>query len=79
MTLRDNASGFTIIELMVALAVSTLVLAAIYGTHRIQLKSHITQQKIVEMQQNARAAMFAMERDIKVAGYDPSGSAGATI
>jgi type IV pilus assembly protein PilW len=55
---------------MIAMVISTVVMAAIYKTHQSQLKSHITQQKIVEMQQNARAAMFVMEREIKMSGYD---------
>jgi type IV pilus assembly protein PilW len=75
----NNKKGFTLIELMIAMAISTLVMAAIYSTYRSQLRSHITQQAIVEMQQNARAAMFVMEREIKMAGYDPDGSQGAGI
>ena len=75
----DNKKGFTLIELMVAMAISTLVMAAIYSTYRSQLRSHVTQQAMVEMQQNARAAMFIMEREIKMAGFDPDDSAGAGI
>ena len=70
MTIRNNKGGFTLIELLIAMVISTVVMAAIYKTHQSQLKSHITQQKIVEMQQNARAAMFVMEREIKMSGYD---------
>ena len=79
MFLVDNKKGFTLIELLIAMAISTLVMAAIYSTYRSQLRSHITQQAIVEMQQNARAAMYVMEREIKMAGYDPDGSQGAGI
>jgi type IV pilus assembly protein PilW len=74
-----NKKGFTLIELLVAMVVSSAVMAVIYSTYRAQLKSHITQQKQIEMQQNARAAMYAMERDIRLAGYDPTGDAGASI
>ena len=79
MTVFNNKKGFTLMELAIAMALSTLVMAAIYSTYRAQLRSHITQQAIVEMQQNARAAMFVMEREIKMAGYDPSGAGGAGI
>ena len=79
MNLSKNKYGFTLIELMVAMAVATAVIAAIYSTYQAQLKTHVTQQKVVEMHQNARAALFAMEREIKLAGFDPSGSAGAGI
>ena len=74
MTIRNNKGGFTLIELMIAMAISTVVMTAIYSAYRSQLKSHITQQKVVEMQQNARAAMFVMEREIKMSGYDPDRS-----
>ena len=71
MTIRNNKGGFTLVELLIAMAISTVVMTAIYSTYQAQLKSHGTQQKVVEMQQNARAAMFVMEREIKMAGYDP--------
>ena len=74
MTIRNNKGGFTLIELMIAMAISTVVMTAIYSAYRSQLKSHITQQKVVEMQQNARASMFVMEREIKMSGYDPDRS-----
>jgi type IV pilus assembly protein PilW len=79
MNIKKNKDGFTLIELMIAMAISTVVLAAIYSAHRAQLKSHITQQKVVEMQQNARAAMYVMEREIKMSGYDPDRSQNAEI
>jgi len=74
-----NKKGFTLIELLVAMAVSSAVMAVIYSTYRAQLRSQVTQQAMIEMQQNARAAMYAMERDIRLAGYDPTGTTGATF
>jgi type IV pilus assembly protein PilW len=74
-----NKKGFTLIELVIAMAVSSAVMAVIYSTYRAQLRSNVTQQALIEMQQNARAAMYAMERDIRLAGYDPTGATGATI
>lgn len=74
-----NKKGFTLIELLVAMAVASAVMAVIYSTYRVQLRSHVTQQALIEMQQNARAAMYALERDIRLAGYDPTGMSGATI
>ncbi len=79
MTLRNNKRGFTLVELLIAMAISTVVMTAIYSAYQSQLKSHITQQKVVEMQQNARAAMFVMEREIKMSGYDPDRSQDTAI
>jgi type IV pilus assembly protein PilW len=69
-----KSRGFTLVELLVAMAVSSIILGIIYATYQAQLKSQMTQQQVVEMQQNARAAMFAMEREIRLAGYDPTES-----
>jgi type IV pilus assembly protein PilW len=79
MMIKHNTKGFTLIELCVAMAISTFVMASIYAAYKAQLKSHITQQMVAEMQQNARAAMYAMEREIRLAGYDPTGTANATV
>ena len=78
-TISNFSKGFTLIELMVALAVTSILLAGIYTTYITQLKSHLTQQLIVEMQQNLRGAMLIIERDIRMAGYDPTRNAGAGI
>jgi len=78
-TISNFSKGFTLIELMVALAVTSILLAGIYTTYITQLKSHLTQQLIVEMQQNLRGAMLIIKRDIRMAGYDPTRNADAGI
>lgn len=72
--LNRNA-GFTLIELMVAIAIFGIVIAGVIGAFWEQLKSHNTQQQILEMQQNARAAMYYITRELRMAGFDPSGTA----
>jgi len=71
--------GFTLVELLVAMALSGIVMASIYYTFYSQQKSYIAQEQIVAMQQNLRAAMFYMERQIRMPGYDPTGSGGFGI
>ena len=73
MVLWRKKSGFTMVELLVVLAVSSIVFTLIYQAYRAQLKSHTTQQELVEMQQNLRAALYLMEREIRMAGYAPEG------
>ena len=70
--------GFTLPELMIAMAVGSIIMAVIYSTYQAQQKSYTTQHLAVEMQQNIRAAMTLMKREIRMAGYDPteSGTAG---
>lgn len=68
-------NGFTLIELMISIAIFSIVIAGIVTAFHEQLKSHNTQQQILSMQQNARAAMYYMTRELKNAGLDPTGSA----
>ena len=60
------------VELLVVLAVSSIVFTLMYQVYRSQLRSHTTQQELVEMQQNMRAALYLMEREIRMAGYSPA-------
>ncbi|MDY6825207.1 MAG: prepilin-type N-terminal cleavage/methylation domain-containing protein [Thermodesulfobacteriota bacterium] len=62
-------SGFTLIELMVALAVSGIVTITIATAYRAQTKANTTNNLQREMQQTLRAAMMIMKRDIVMAGY----------
>ena len=74
-----NKKGFTLIELMVAMVVASIVMAAIYSVYRSQIQAHRTQQIVVQMQQNMRAALYLLEREIRMAGYsvtDPPAAAG---
>lgn len=75
---NDN-KGFTLIELLIAMAVSSIVMAMIISAFGSQQKAHVTQQQVVDMQQNIRAAMYLMESEIRMAGYDPTENAGAGI
>jgi type IV pilus assembly protein PilW len=68
-----------LIELMIAMCIFGVVMSAVYMTFREQLRSHYTQQEIMEMQQNIRAALYLMEREIKMAGLNPTGTAGIGI
>jgi len=61
--------GFTIIELIVAMAISLVVMAAIFGTFTSQQDSYMVQTQLSTTQQNIRSAMFMMTRDIQMAGY----------
>ena len=74
-----NAKGFTLIEILIGMAISMMVMAAILASHRAQSRSNLTQNVVAAMHQNARSAMFSMERDIKSAGYDPTGTTNAAI
>lgn len=67
--LSDNKNGFTLLELLLALAIFMIVVGAIYSTYISQQKSYLVQEQIAGIQQNLRAAMFIMSREIRMAGY----------
>ncbi|UCG22584.1 MAG: PilW family protein [Deltaproteobacteria bacterium] len=71
--------GFTLVELLVAMAMAVIVMAALYSTFKSQQDSYVSQEVVAEMQQNLRAALYMMARDIRIAGYDPSELADAGI
>ena len=76
---RISNKGFTIVELLVGMVVSLLAMGAVYSTFLSQHKSYLVQEQVAAMQQNLRAAMFYMQREIRMAGCDPYNLAGAGI
>jgi type IV pilus assembly protein PilW len=68
---RFSNQGFTMVELLVAMVVSLLALAAIYSTFLAQHRSYQVQEEAADMQQNIRAAMYYMQREIRMAGDNP--------
>ena len=68
---RGHNQGFTLVEILVAMAMSAVVIAAIYTTYSKQQEVNTVQGQVVQMQQNLRAGMFIMSREIRMAGYDP--------
>jgi len=70
-TLRTQ-QGFTLIELMVGLIVTTIVVAGAYtvliSTERASRANDLT----VQTQQNVRTAMDLLANDLKVAGFPAS-------
>ncbi|MGA1843831.1 MAG: PilW family protein [bacterium] len=73
------AGGFTLVELLLALFISAVMAAAIFNFFIAQNKSYSVQDQVAEMQQNMRAAINLMVKEIRMAGYDPTGEAGAGI
>lgn len=65
-------SGFTLIELMIAMAVGAIIMAAVMTSFLSQHRSYLAQDDAVEMQQNARVSMDILTRDIRSIGYDPN-------
>ena len=76
-TLVKNKSGFTLIELLMAMVTGIIVLAGIYAAFNSQQKIHTKEQQVVDAEQNVRGAAHFMVREIRLAGMDETGNAGA--
>ena len=76
---KCNNAGFTLVELMIAIAIFGFVSAGMYATYQQQQNSYLTQEQVADMQQNLRSALFFITRDLKKAGFDPSERAEATL
>ena len=60
--------GFTLIELMMALAISAILVGGTYSIFISQQRTYILQDQVVGAQQDARAALIIIARDIRMAG-----------
>lgn len=72
----NRRKGFSLVEMLVALAIAGLVMTTIYEVFINQSRTQYIQDMVAEMQQNARAAMDLMARDVRLAGYDLIGAKG---
>lgn len=77
--IRLNNKGFTLIEMMIALTITSVVVGAVYAVNQAHVKAWALQKQAVDVQQNIRAAMFYLARDIQMSGFDPNEKAGSGI
>jgi len=68
--LLNTEHGFSLIELITALGISGIVLAAVTATFISQSRSYDAQEQINGMQQAARAAMDIITREVRMGGYN---------
>lgn len=76
---EHNEKGFSLIELLVAMVIAAIVMTSVYSVYSAQQRTYIVQEDVAAMHQNLRSAMYFMEREIRMAGCDPTGAAGAGI
>ncbi len=76
---KRNVRGFTLVELMVTLAVASVLMAGIYKVYQGQLKSQVVQNAVRDSQEDLRSAFYYLERTIRMAGFDPNRGARTTM
>jgi len=57
--------GLTLIEILVAIAISIVIIAASYEVYNISYKSYKKNYAMAELSQNARIALERMSRDVR--------------
>jgi prepilin-type N-terminal cleavage/methylation domain-containing protein len=67
-----NSRGFTLIEIMVTLAVSLIMILTIYGVIHVSQRSSSGLERKVAAQQDEKAALELMAMEIRMASYNPT-------
>ena len=68
-SVRQLADGFTLTELLITMAISGILLAAIVSTFITQQKAYALQTQLADMRLNTRAALDMVVREVRMAGY----------
>ncbi len=63
--------GFTLVEVLIALALTVVTVGGIYGIYLSQVQGQVVREDQLDMQQHARVAMDLIIRELRMAGYDP--------
>ena len=64
-----RSRGVTLIELMIAMVISTIVLLGVATVYSSTKRSYKVQEEMARLQENARYAFNVMSRDIRGAGF----------
>ena len=70
--LHKKNLGFTLVELLVAMTLGLVLLGSVLKILVSQNRTNAVQQEVAYAQQNARAAMDLMVREIRNAGHNPA-------
>ena len=74
-----SQKGFTLVDLLVGLAMASVLMAATVSLFTTMGRSFTTQSVAADVQQVTRAGIELMIQQIRMAGFDPSGNAAAAI
>jgi len=74
-----DSKGFTIVEVLIAMAIAGIVMGAIYSIFISSNRSYRTQDSVADVQQRVRVGIDFIARDLRMAGLDPVGPAADAI
>lgn len=70
----QNRKGYSFIELLIALAIFSILIGAIYGFFTSQRDTYLAEDLKLERDQNLRMAMETIFRELSMAGYRAAGT-----
>lgn len=76
---QKREDGFTLAELLVAMAIASVVIVIFVSAYTAQVRAKNKQERITDMTQTSRAVLMIMTNEIRMAGLDPTGEADAEI
>lgn len=66
---HNSQQGFSLVEIMVAMLLGVILLGGTITIYASSKDSYRLQENIAGMQENARFALFALRRDVEMAGF----------
>lgn len=70
-----NQNGISLIELVITMAISLLIATLSFDIFTTHYKKYQVQTTVLDAQQNAGNGLDMMLRELRMAGYDPTGTA----
>lgn len=71
--MRQKQSGYTLVEIMVAMVITLIVMGGVYNTLTTETVNTEKEQMRIDMQMNARVILDRIARDIRAAGFKGCG------
>jgi len=68
--LNKYLKAFTLVEMLVALAVSSIIIGAAYSSYQMVATQYKKNMDVAEMHTSGRAIMRIIERDVRMAGFE---------
>jgi len=70
-----DKKGFTLVELMISIAVGMIIMLAVYGAMEMAQRSSISVANKITTQQDERSVLDLMAMEIRMASYNPRNAA----